>query len=170
MKHLIRIAAASFLLLSVAAFASTTYGVIQSNCGTVVDQPMQCVIDLSPATPMGVYPTLRLTDDLVKDSGGLVDWSSTQGPTGGYLGGGVIQSGPNGYRSYPIRAKFCSNGACITEVSTLTVYFDGTYAQASGGGPYSGYVTLQFSYYRQYEMGGTYKWIRTVTGGSVTIN
>jgi len=169
MKHLIRIAAASFLMLSAAAFASTNYGVVPSNCGKAVE-PLQCIIDLSPATPMGVYPTLRLSDDVVNNSGGLVDWSSTKGPSGGYLGGGVIQQGPNGYRSYPLWAQFCSNGACSKQVSTLTVYFEGTYAQASGGGPYSGYVTLHFSYYRQYGGGTTYTWVRSVTGGSVTID
>lgn len=170
MKKLIRIAAASFLLFSAAAFASTTYGIVRSTCGLVVDQPMQCVIDLSPANLLGIYPTLRLTDDLVHDSGGLVDWSTTKGPTGGYLGGGVIQTGTNGYRSYPLRAQFCSNGVCITEVSVLTVYFAGTYAPASGGGMYTGVVTIHFGYYRQYQIGGTSKWVRSVTGGTVTIN
>ena len=170
MKHMIRMAAGSVLLISVAAFASTTYSVVRTNCGRVVDQPMQCIMDLSPANPLGIYPTLWLTDDLVKDSGGLVDWATTQGPTGGYLGGGVIQKGSNGYQSFPIWARFCSNGACITEVSALTVYFKGAYAPASGGAPYAGVLALHFNYYRQYEIGGTYRWVRLVTAGTVTIN
>src|ERR1700719_3338516 len=109
-KQLIRILVSSALLLGgLVLNAQTTYSVVPSACGTVADQPMSCIVDLSPATITGVYPTLHLTDDLVNDSGGLVDWSSTKGSSNEcgtppcYLGGGVIQYDQvnHRYRSYP---------------------------------------------------------------------
>lgn len=160
----------SLMLLCTAAFAQTTYSVVPTQCG-VATNPMQCTLDLSPANSLGIYPTLQLTDDLVNDTGGLVDWSTTQGPTGQYLGAGVIEQSCSGgicaYESYPLWAQFCSNGACLTAVSTLTVYFDGSYI---GGGRYAGFYTLHMTYKRSYNYRTGWRWIRTVTGGAVRIS
>jgi hypothetical protein len=148
------------------AHAQTTFVIVPSLCGTAVNL-MQCTIDLSPATPLGVYPTLKMSDDLINNTGGLVDWSSTMGPAGRYLGGGVIQQDSKGnYMSYPIWSQVCSNGSCSRQATTLTVYFTGTYI---GGGTYAGYYTLQMSYKYQYSYRQGWKWIRTVTGASVTL-
>lgn len=168
----VRIAAVAIALgvcvLNVSAKAQVTYTVVPSQCGTVVN-PMQCTLDLSPANQLGIYPTLQMTDDLIKDTGGLVDWSTTQGPTGQYLGSGVIQydSATQQYRSYPTFSQICSNGACTTQATSVTVYFTGTYI---GGGTYAGLYTLHMSYKHQYSYRTGWKWIRAVTGGLVTIS
>ena len=148
------------------AKAQTTYSIAPSLCGIALNL-MQCIVDLSPATYLGVDPTLRISDSLTGDTGGLVDWSSVWGPAVKYLGGGVIEQDSNGhYLSYPIWSKVCSNGLCSKQVTALTVYFEGLYI---GGGTYEGYVTLHMSYRSQYSYPGGWKWIRTVAGGAVTL-
>ena len=152
--------------LNHSAKAQTTYTVVPSQCGTAVNL-MQCIVDLSPANSLGFYPTLHITDSLTASTGGLVDWTTTLGPTGKYLGGGVIEQDSSGhYLSYPIWSKVCSNGLCSEQVTALTVYFDGSYI---GGGLYGGCVTLHMSYRSQYSYPGGWKWIRTVSGGLVTL-
>lgn len=166
-----RIAAAAAISLGVcvlnhSAQAETTYTVVPGQCGGVANL-LQCAVNLSPANPIGIYPTLELTDDLVEDTGGLVDWSTTHGPTGRNLGKGFIKENSQGhYLSYPVRSKVCSNGSCAEQVTALTVYFEGEYI---GGGIYAGYYTLHMSYQRQYSLAGGWKWVRTVTGGLVTL-
>lgn len=165
-----RIAAVAMALgvcaLSNAAKAQTTHKIIPGQCGVVVN-PLQCTLYLSPAKPIGIYPALQLTDDLLKGSGGLVDWSTMPGLTGRNLGFGVIKKNPQGhYLSYPTWTRVCSNGSCSEQVTTLTVYFQGTYI---GGGIYAGYYTLHMSYLYRYNLTGGWKWVRTVTGGLVTL-
>lgn len=165
-----RIAAVAMALgvfaLNQSAKALTTYSVVPSQCGAAANL-MQCIVDLSPANPLGIYPTLRVTDSLTANTGGLVDWSTTLGLTGHYLGGGVIQQDSSDhYMSYPIRSKVCSNGSCTEQVTALTVYFEGTYI---GGGTYAGYFTLHMIYKYQYGLEGGWRWIRTVTGGLVAL-
>lgn len=148
------------------AKAQTTYAVVPGACGTAANL-MQCIVDLSPANPLGIYPTLHITDSLTSNVGGLVDWSTTLGPTGHYLGWGVIkEDSSDHYLSYPIWSKVCSNGSCTEQVTALTVYFEGTYI---GGGTYAGYFTLHMSYKYQYGLEGGWRWIRNVTGGLVTL-
>src|SRR5579871_1040909 len=152
--------------LNPSAKAQTTYTVIPGPCGGAVNS-LQCTLYLSPANAIGIYPALQLTDDLIQDSGGLVDWSSTQGPEGRNLGNGVIKQDSQGhYLSYPVRSKVCSNGSCAEQVTALTVYFEGPYI---GGRIYAGYYTLHMSYEHQYSLYGGWKWVRTVTGGLVTL-
>lgn len=166
-----RIAAVAIALgvgvLNQSANAQVTYTVVPTQCGTAVN-PMQCTLDLSPANQLGIYPTLQMTDDLINNTGGLVDWSTTQGPTGHYLGSGVMQydTATQRYQSYPTFSQICSNGACTRQATALTVYFTGTYI---GGGTYAGLYTLHMSYKYQYSFRGGWKWIRTVTGGLVTL-
>lgn len=165
-----RIAAAAMALglcaLNHAGIAQTTYNIVPGQCGGAVNL-LQCTVDLSPANPIGIYPTLKMTDDLVENTGGLVDWSTTQGPTGRNLANGVIKEDSRGhYMSYPVWTRVCSNGSCAEQVTALTVYFEGGYI---GGGIYAGYYTAHMTYKHLYYVTGGWKWIRTITGGVVTL-
>ena len=166
-----RIAAAAAISLGLCvlnrpAQGETTYTVIPRQCGGVLNL-LQCAVNLSPSNSIGIYPTLQIADDLVKNTGGLVDWSTTRGPAGRNLGIGVIRKNSQGhYLSYPVWNKVCSNGSCAEQVTALTVYFEGEYI---GGGIYAGYYTLHMRYQRQYSLMGGWKWVRTVTGGLVTL-
>lgn len=183
----IRITLATVLLLSgLMAIAQTTYQIVPGQC-PMNDIPTQCSVTMSPANPLGFYPSLTLYDDLSNnsvdnappgDTYRLLEFETTQGPSGGYLGNGVVQVNasipygqPGHYRSYPLFAQFCnaSGTQCITDVAALTVYFEGNYAPASGGGFYSGSLTMHFGYKWIYYR-GAWRVERNVTGGAVTIN
>lgn len=152
--------------LNQAARAQTAFTIAPTQCSAASGN-FQCIFNLPPANALGIYPTLQATDDLVHDTGGLVDWSNAVGPAGRYLGGGVIQRNSAGqYLSYPVWSRVCSNGSCSQQVTSLTVYFEGTYV---GGGTYAGYYTLHMSYAYKYTFRGGWRWVCTVTGGLVTL-
>ena len=155
-----------FFALHPAARAEITFAIAPTQCSAPVGN-FQCTLILPPANALGIYPTLRFTDDLVNDSGGLVDWSTALGPAGKYLGAGVIQRNAAGhYLSYPVWSRVCSGTSCSEQVTSLTVYFDGTYI---GGGTYAGLYTLHMSYAYKYTFRGGWRWVRTITGGLVTL-
>jgi hypothetical protein len=151
---------------ALSANAETTYTVVPGQCGGALNL-MQCAIALYPANRLGIYPTLQMTDNLIDNTGGLVDWSTTHGPTGHYLGAGLIQTDETDgrYRSYPTLSHVCSNGACSEQVTALTVYFHGAYI---GGGIYTGLYTLHMSY-KYEDLRGARRWIRTIIGGVITL-
>jgi hypothetical protein len=165
MNRILRILALSLAGFAVSASAATSYSIVPGQCaGSLSDAPLACIVSLSPALPTGEYPSLNFTDWILTDGHGTVGWTATEGLSGHNLSAGAIQNNCHGFCSSPTYAQFCSNGACIDEVSELTVYFEGTYI---GGGEYSGWYTAHFNYTYQTLIGGSHRWVRAVTGGGV---
>lgn len=194
MKLIISLLAVVFALSAKAQ--SVSYDIVTGTC-PMNDIPTMCTADMSPANPLGFYPSVTLVDDLSNnsvddappgDSFRFLEFSTTLGPnncgyakngTACYLGNGVVQVNqeipygqPGHYRSYPIFSQFCNTTGtvCITDASALTVYFEGQYVQASGYGFYTGLGTWHFSY--TYACSPRYgcKWTRHITAGKVVIN
>ncbi len=152
---------------------TTPTSVDYSLCGGAINSGLICVVDVGPTNSLGIYPTMHLYDDLLRNSGGYIEWATMQGPTGRYLGGAVpiVACPENGdpcfNESYPVWTSVCSNGKCAYQVTELTINFEGTYI---GGGTYTGSATLYMSYRFQFARGGGGVWQRTVKTGTVTIN
>lgn len=189
MRTFVRIVLLTLTVCGIASAQPVGYSIVATTC-PMMDIPTNCTVNMSPANNVGFYPSMTLADDLSNnafdnappgDTYRLIEFETTQGPSGGDLGNGIVQVNaaiPYGeaghYRSYPVFAQYCntSDTVCITDVTALTVYFEGNYAPASGGGAYNGYLTMHFSYQYKYfgpKYGG-WKWVRSVTGGSVSIN
>jgi len=161
MKNALPLIAA--ILGAVSLHAQRTYTVVPETCPTNTT-PMQCDISMTPPNALGIYPVMELTDNLVTNTGGYIVWDSVQGPTGQYLGGAVIDS------SSATWATVCSNGACIHQVTSLTLTFTGVYCPCStgGSGTYTGTARLNMAYRYQIVRRGIRRWMRGVTG-TVTI-
>lgn len=144
-----------FLPLAAALFAAGTlnaqYTAIPSQCG--ITQPtLSCIVDLTPETSGGIYPTMRLYQINYRTTAqyqGYLEFSTVLGPEG-YLGSAQV------YASQPT-------------ATGVQLWFIGSYAPASGGGTYTGTAILTLTYKRQWISG---RWVYTtaVQSGPVNIN
>lgn len=142
------ILAALCFVFATLAHAQTTYTVVPSQCG--IEQPtLSCIVDLSPETSAGVYPTMRVYQINYRTAAeyqGYIEFSTVQTPKG-YVGYAQV------YSSVPI-----SGG--------VRFYFAGSYVS---GGTYTGEADVMLTYRTRYLSG---RWVPYVTAqsGTVTIN
>lgn len=133
----------------VSVFAHAQYTVVPSQCG--IQQPtLSCIVDLSPETSAGVYPTMRLYQVDYKTPAqyqGYVEFSTVKDPQG-YLGyAQVYSSEPTG--------------------SGVQIWFIGTYASTNV--TYTGTAILGIGY-RQVRISGRLVTYVSVVNGSLTFD